>query len=93
MLKIMRYQCEGCKREYKDPLEAERCEAGHYGLTLDEYNEWMTLCKRSLRASYRVGAWKCPETDRELDEAIEAKLNFEAAHGLESVMKPTSFYR
>lgn len=93
MREIVLYQCEVCKKNYKTVLEAERCEAGHYALTRDEYNEWRGLYKKVIQAGRMVGIRKSPETDRAFEEAIKDQVDFEAAHGLDPEKVPTSFYR
>ena len=64
MRTVARYQCEKCRKIYDIPGEAIACEAGHYGLSVDEYNKWLALKKLAENAGKMVSIAKNEKTDR-----------------------------
>lgn len=93
MKQITMYQCEICHETHVNADCAMSCEAGHYGLTTDEYLGWKKLSHEAAKAGMAVGLRKCPETDKAFDEACKALAAFETDHDLAQRRKPTDFYR
>ena len=83
MKTVARYQCEKCRKIYDIPGEAIACEAGHYGLSVDEYNKWLALKKLAENAGKMVSIAKNEKTDREFDVAVQKLVDFEKEHNLE----------
>lgn len=83
MRTVARYQCEKCRKIYDIPGKAIACEAGHYGLSVDEYNKWLALKKLAENAGKMVSIAKNEKTDREFDVAVQKLVDFEKEHNLE----------
>lgn len=86
------YQCEHCGKIYAEKTQAIICEAGHCHLSITEYDQWQRLSYIAAQAGRQVGIRKNPETDEAFDKACAALAQFETAHGLTSIRKPSDFY-
>lgn len=85
MRTILKFMCEKCRAVYDTPREALFCEAGHYHLTVEEYDQWLALQKLAADAGRIVGIQKNEQTDSDFDAAIQKLLDFERAHKLNKV--------
>lgn len=81
------YCCEFCSFEGTSD-EVLRHEAGHYGLSVEEYKEWMQLDAAVKKASYHISQCRNERMEQVLDGAVQAVLAFEKAHGLNDVRLP-----
>ena len=92
MNQISVYKCEHCDYSTTDMRECLTHEAGHYGLTLDEYDEWRSLHRTAADAGITVGYTRNEETSRLFDVAIENLVSFERTHSLTHKIKPRHFH-
>lgn len=83
----MVYCCEFCNFEVTSD-EVLRHEANHYGLSAEEYKEWMWLDAAVKKASYHISQCWNERMEQILDDAVQAVLAFEKAHGLSDVRLP-----
>lgn len=84
MRTVTRYQCEKCLEIYPTSHEAFLCEAGHYGLTVEEYGQWISLKKLAEDAGRMAGISKNEKTEANFDNAVQELLDFERKHHLEA---------
>lgn len=77
------YICDFCGRSSKQKDDILACEAGHYGLSLEDYLAWKKLDEAVKRCSYTASYHHNEDACKALDDAIDAVLAFERAHGLE----------
>lgn len=71
------YECEHCGKKSKDREEIMECEATHFGLTVEEKQEWEQLKEKVGHKSAIVSNCKNERTDKEYDDAIVELMNFE----------------
>jgi hypothetical protein len=83
MRTVTSYQCEKCRKIYPTSHEAFLCESGHYGLTVEEYGQWLALKKLAEDAGRISGITKNEETEAAFDEVVQKLLSFEKEHHLE----------
>lgn len=83
MRTITQYQCEKCRKIYPTSHEAFLCESGHYGITVEEYGQWLALKKLAEEAGKIVSISKNEKTEAEFDDSIHRLLEFEKKHHLE----------
>ena len=83
MRTVIRYQCEKCQKIYPASHAAFLCEAGHYGLTVEEYSHWLALKKLAEDTGRKTGIAKNEKTEAAFDEAVQKLLSFEKEHHLE----------
>lgn len=83
MKTVIRYQCEKCQKIYPTSHEAFLCESGHYGLTVEDYSQWMALKNIAEKAGRIVSITKNEKTESAFDEAIQTLIHFEKEHHLE----------
>lgn len=81
------YKCDYCDFESRDFKKAEKHEAEHFGLTVEEFRHWKTLKANAQSMGTAVSGTKNEETERMFDEAVEKLLNFEKEHGIESIIR------
>ncbi len=74
------FVCEKCGKQSKDSKEILKCEASHYGLTVEQMKEWENL-KDDVRNS-GVGRTSNKYTRISFDTAMNELLKFEKEHGL-----------
>lgn len=86
------YICDICGAEFNDALEAQKHEAGCYGLTDMDYSQWFHLADRAARSGKFLGIQNNPETRERFNVACEHLAAFEVEHHLESVRKPSDWY-
>lgn len=92
MKTITVYKCEFCDYTNGEPEMVKEHEAEHFGLTLDEYNEWKKLNKTAVYEGKRMAIVRCPLTIEQFDKACQKLADFEEKHNLEQKSKPTNFY-
>jgi predicted metal-binding protein len=80
MKSYVAYVCKKCGKESRDSDEIKKCEASHYGLTLEEMQEWKQLQEYVKSVSSIVSITKNESTERNFDEAIASLLSFEKKH-------------
>ena len=85
MRTVTRYQCEKCQKIYPTSHEAFLCESGHYGLTVEEYGQWLALKKLAEDAGRMAGITKSEKTEAAFDDAVQKLLSFEREHHLEGI--------
>lgn len=83
MKTVVKYQCEGCRKIYDSPREAISCEAGHYHLSVEDYDKWLALQKLAKEAGALNSITKNFNTDKAFDEAVDKLVAFEKEHNLE----------
>ncbi len=76
------YECEKCGYTSKYAKEVEECEAGHVGLTLEEYKHYQELKKNAERCGRTTSVCKNEHTDAAFDKAIKDLIAFEKEHNL-----------
>lgn len=74
------FVCEQCGFEYKCAGDALKCEANHFGLTLEEYQEYLALLRTEKDCGTNVSIAKNEHTEKLLDDAIKAVLKFQKDH-------------
>ena len=87
----IKYVCELCESEFDKSTECEKCEATHYGLTLEQYLEWKLLSDEAKKAGIKISYDKNPTTDKAFDEAIRNLVRFEEAHKLVDCKRPLNW--
>lgn len=76
----MVFVCEHCKREYEYAGGALECEAKHFGLTLEEYEEYLALLRTEKDFAIYVSIAKNEHSEKLHDEAINAVIKFRKEH-------------
>ena len=76
------YHCDFCGYA-GTKAEVMRHEAQHFGLTVEQYEEWRLLDKKVKMASHLCEDCHNERTLKALDEAVEAVLAFEKEHNLQ----------
>lgn len=87
----IKYVCELCESEFDKSSECEKCEATHYGLTLEQYLDWKLLLKEAERAGLVRGYNKNPVTDKAFDNAVRNLVQFEESHELIDCKRPSNW--
>ena len=82
MKRIMVYVCEKCGKQSQNIEEILKCEAAHFGLTLDEMKEWQALEAKAKQAGAIVYNIKNEQTEKDYDKAIDKLMVFEKTHGI-----------
>lgn len=86
------FQCEGCGSLHETSMKAMECEASHYGLTYDQYEDWRALSRMAGDAGRRISLTKDDEAEDAFDNACRRLADFEAAHGIPAdARKPSDF--
>lgn len=86
------YGCPQCNEKFLSiETYIQHIANRHYGLTIEEYHTWKTLCKQARQAGYTVSHTKNAKTDAAFDAACKALSDFEIAHNLTNKEKPLSF--
>lgn len=75
------YQCDSCEFTSRDPLEVERHEAAHLGLTLEQKREYEKRKREVRNLSGRVERTNNDTWRREYDKAVTGLLDFERKYG------------
>lgn len=76
------FVCEQCGTEYKYAGDALKCEAEHFGLTLEEYQEYLVLLRIEKDCGINVSIAKNERTEKLLDEAVNAVIRFKKEHNI-----------
>ncbi len=74
------YVCDFCNKEYKNSMDAYKCEAKHLGLTIDEYKKYMKLLKEERRAFIVASSVVNDEIRKRCDDTVKAVLDFQKEH-------------
>ena len=74
------FVCEQCECEYEFAEYALKCEADHFGLTLEEYKEYLALLKTEKHCGINVNIAKNERTEKLFDEAVKAVIEFRKEH-------------
>lgn len=90
MNQITLYVCEHCDYSTTSMHECLAHEAGHYGLTPDEYQSWRELHHSAAQAGIRIGTTRNDDTSQAFDMAISNLVAFEVTHGITG-RKPRHF--
>ena len=76
------YKCEFCGKESTYRAVIEKCEAAHYGLTVEQKRKLDELRADCAIAGYIVSRTCNSETRKQFDEAVDRCLRFEQEHGI-----------
>ena len=82
MIKKTIFICEKCSNQYDTPGDACKCEAGHLGLTLDEYEEYHRLLEIEKNCGINISIAKNERTEKLLEDAVNAVLDFKQKHNI-----------
>ena len=82
MRKKVVYVCEHCKGEFLNADDALKCEAGHLNLTLEEYNEYLSLLEKEKYCGIKISCTKNEHTEKEFEEAIKNVIDFKKKHNI-----------
>ena len=77
------YECEKCGKQSRDREEIMICEAAHFGLTVEEKQEWEQLKEKVRYKSSCIYDSKNEKTEKDFDDAIAELMKFEKLHGIE----------
>lgn len=78
----MVYECDFCGFHSDSRIDVVKHEASHYGLTLEEYTEWMRLDTLVKRRSHIYTDCHNSRTEADLEASIKELMAFEALHKL-----------
>lgn len=74
--------CDKCGKQYDIPVEARKCEAGHLGLTLEEFSEYHKLLNNERCCGINISIAKNERTEKALDDAVNAVIQFKNEHNI-----------
>jgi len=83
MRSYVMYVCGTCGKESKYPKDVLICEAGHLGLTEEQYDEYRRLSAEVRKCGAACSNRKNQETEAAFDDAVEAQRAFEKNHGIQ----------
>lgn len=101
MTKKVVYVCEICGKESEDKEKIALCEAQHFGLSVDEKQEYNRICRDVIRWKYQADRQLMAiALEHDADE-ISAILNdyqnrlveFEAKHGIKPEQSQIHLYK
>lgn len=78
------YVCETCGYESKDIEDMKRHEATHLGLTVEEMDKYEEMKSFATFIGSAIVSKRCEETEKKLNEAVNAVFNFEKEHGIKN---------
>lgn len=85
--------CEFCAAPPFETLgKAQEHEAKHFGLTVEEYQEWGRLEQKVRQASATVSCASNPTTRKAYDDAISDICAFELEHHIPGDAKTPQFF-
>lgn len=76
------FVCETCDKHHDLAVDALKCEADHLALTLDEYQEYLSLLNKEKHCGINVSIAKNEKTEKAFDEAVAAVLEFKKKHNI-----------
>lgn len=80
MVVKMIYICEYCKAQYDHAIDALKCEAGHFGLTVSQYSYWELLKQDVNKCKDRLVVADTPANQARAVEANWRLKEFEKDH-------------
>ena len=94
MKEIIMFRCDICKRTFENRVECQTHEAGHYGISREEYMKWRSLYWNVTK--FRTLCASSPAVRQQfdrvaLDRVVQALCEFEKEHGLAEKVPPSDF--
>lgn len=79
---VTHYKCEICGKDSTNMEEIRKCEASHYGLTIDEMQEYETLKEMCRYTGTSLSLFHDDESSKAFDDAVQKCVAFEKAHSI-----------